>query len=218
MDLVAEKSMGRALERKAWGRIAQDGIFEIYLGVLLLNAVVWMAAAELGLAYGETSIPAFAVLLLSLGVYRGAKRRVTAPRMGHFKLERKRTSKVRLSAGLSVAVSVLMVAFTILALGGEFADGLPVPLILFGVLALKAVLLFSLGAYFTGLQRYYLYAILAAVGMAASEILVATQGVTRGWDVVGTLGLPAIVMLPTGIALLVRFVAEYPVKEVGDAA
>ena len=216
--MTAKVFDSKALERKAWGRVFQDGIFDIYVGLVLLNAAVWMAAAELGSSYADTAGPAFVWLLLALGLYRAAKQRITAPRLGQFEIERRRTSKARLAAGISVGVLVLLVAFTALAVFVEFPDGFPLALVLFGILALQAVVLFSLGAYFTGVQRFYLYGILAAVGFAAAEVLVATQDLARGWDVVGTLGLPALVMLPVGAVLLKRFLRDYPVEDSSDAA
>jgi hypothetical protein len=79
--------------------------------------------------------------------------------------------------------------------------------------------MFSLAAYFMGVKRFYLYALLAAAGMLGSEIAVATWDISRGWDFVGMLGLPVAVMLPTGAVLLTRFLRDYPVGgRSGDAA
>jgi hypothetical protein len=109
-----------------------------------------------------------------------------------------------------------MVATTVLAVTGTFSGDIPLTLVLFGVLALKMVVLFSLAAHFFGVTRFYAYAALGAAGMVGAEIAVATADVARGWDVIAMFGAPAIVMLPTGLVLLSRFLKDYPRPE--DAA
>ncbi|RLE14993.1 MAG: hypothetical protein DRJ28_04770 [Actinobacteria bacterium] len=70
-------SKGRTLENKMWSRVFDDGLFDIYLGVLFLNVVVWMMAGDLGLSYG---IAIYLVVLLgSNPVYVAAKRHIMLP-------------------------------------------------------------------------------------------------------------------------------------------
>jgi len=106
-----------------------------------------------------------------------------------------------------------MVGATMMAVTGSFASGVPLLLILFGILAVKMVVMFSLAAYYLGVARFYGYAILGAVGMAGAEIAVATTDTGRWWDVIAMFGLPAIVMVPTGVVLLSRFVRAYPLPK-----
>ncbi len=211
--MTANTPAGKALERRAWARMTNDGIMDIYLGVLFLNVVVWMIAGELGYAYSDTAIPPLIVLISAPIIYQVAKLKITKPRVGHFKIEKRRLSKKRLGLFLSVVVTAMLVVFTSLAAAGAFPEGLPVSLIIFGVFGLQFVLGFSLAAYFLGIQRFYTYALLGAVGWVGSEILVAYEGISRGWDVVGILGLPALALFPVGIVLLMRFLRENPVRE-----
>lgn len=210
-----EKTLNRSLggvgfERKAWRRVFQDGLLDLFLAVAFLNAAVWMVCAELDLAYGETAAPAGGVLIVALLLFRFLKQRVTAPRLGHFRIQHKRTSKLRLAGGLGVSLLVLMVGVTFVAGTGACETGVSLPVVLFGLLALKAVVLLSLGAYFTGVSRFYFYGGLAAAGMAGSEACIAYWDLSQGWSVVGIFGLPALVMVPVGSVLLVRFLREYP--------
>jgi len=203
----------KALERKIWSRVFEDGLWDLYLGALFLNVVVWMTSGHLGYAWGDTGVTSIAVLILVLLAFQTAKKRITAPRLGYFEIQKKRTSKYRLAAVLSAGITAALVVMTILRVGGLFKGGVPFVLVLFGILALKGVVLFSLGAHFWGLERFYVYAMLLLAGFLGSEVLVATQGIDRGWDIVGMLGLPAIVMLPVGVTLLVRFLRKYPLQE-----
>ena len=84
------------------------------------------------------------------------------------------------------------------------------------VLALKGVVLFCLGAHVWGVERFYVYALLLLAGFLGAEVLVATRGIPRIYDVDGMLGLPGLVMLPVGATLLVRFLRKYPQR--GEAA
>jgi len=204
-------SNSRTLEKKMWSRVFDDGLFDIYLGVLFLNVAVWMMAGDLGLSYG---IALFVVVLLASNpVYVAAKRRVTLPRVGYFKPSQQHRTRFGVIGAVSVSVTVLMVGATTLAVTGAFTGGIPLLLILFGILAIKMVVMFSLAAHYLGVVRFYGYAILGAVGMVGAEIAVATMDIGRGWDIVAMFGLPAVVMIPTGIVMLSRFIRAYPLRE-----
>jgi hypothetical protein len=212
MDMVLrETAHPAAFEKKAWRRVFEDGLFDLFLAVVFLNVAVWMVAAELDLAYGETAAPAGGFLLLAFLAFRILKQRVTVPRLGHFRIQRKRTSKLRLAGALSVSLLVLMVGLTFAAGSGAFETGVSFPVVLFGLLALKAVVLFSLGAHFTGVSRFYLYGGLAAAGMAAAQACISAGSLPPGWSVVGMFGLPALAMVPIGAVQLTRFLRAYPV-------
>jgi hypothetical protein len=202
----------RALERKVWGRVFEDGLWDLYVGALFVNAAFWAATGQLGYAWGNTAPFSIGVLLTVLILFQIAKKRITAPRLGFFEIQKKRTSPYRLVGAISVAVTVALVVLTILRVGGLFRGGISFTLVVFGVLALKGVVLFSLGAHFWGVERFYLYGMLLLAGFLGSEVLVATQGIDRIWDVVAMLSLPALVMLPVGATLLVRFLRKYPIQ------
>jgi hypothetical protein len=215
MDVSAGSALGKTLERKAWGRFFNDGIFDIYLGVLFANVALWMVAAELDLNYGSTAVPAVIVLLLAGVFYRLAKKRITVPRMGHFVIESRRTRKIHVARAIGVGVTAILVAATVLWGVGAYPTGPSTAVILFGVVALEAVTLFSLGAYFLGVERFYVYGLLCVAGFLGAEIVVARSSLGHGWALVGLFGMPALVLTPTGIVLLVRFVRTYAARE-GD--
>jgi hypothetical protein len=199
-----------------WGRVFDDGLFDHYLGALFVNVAAFMLAGELGQSQGAAIY--FVVLLVIYQLYAVAKRRITVPRLGHFKPGEKHRRRFGAVGAVSVGVSVLMLVTTVAAVTGAFSDGVPLLLILFSVLAVKMVTLFSLAAYYLGVLRFYVYAALGAAGMAGAEIVVATADVGRGWDVVAMFGVPALVMLPTGVVLLTRFIKAYPLHEAYEVA
>ena len=199
-----------------WGRVFEDGLFDLYLAAVFVNVAAFMIASEL--EQSQSAVIYFVVLLASYQVYLAAKRRITVPRLGHFKPAEKHRRRFGAVGAVSVAVSILMLVTTMLAVTGVFSDGAPLLLILFSVLAIKMVALFSLAAYYLGVHRFYVYAALGAAGMAGGEIAVAAGDAGRGWDVVAMFGVPALVMLPTGLVLLTRFIRAYPLHEVADVA
>jgi hypothetical protein len=203
----------KALERKIWGRVFEDGLWDLYVGTLFINAVFWIAMGELGFSLGNSSVNMIVVLVMALAVFKQAKKRITGPRVGFFEIQKKRTRNYRLIGVLSVAVTVTLVVMTILKVGGMFPEGISFLFVLFAVLALKGVVLFCLGAHFWGVERFYGYALLLLTGYLGAEVLVATRGIPRIWDLVGMLALPAIAMLPVGATLLVRFLRNYPIQE-----
>jgi hypothetical protein len=204
-------SNSRTLEKKMWSRIFDDGLFDIYLGVVFINVVVWRAATELGRSYGVAIF--VLVLLASHPAYVAAKRRITLPRVGYFKPSQQHQTRFGVVGAISVSVTILMVAATTLAVTGAFTSGIPFLLVLFGILAIKMVLIFSLAGHYLGVVRFYGYAMLGAAGMVGAEIAVATADIGRGWDLVAMFGLPAVVMVPTGIVMLSRFIRAYPMRE-----
>jgi hypothetical protein len=193
-----------------WGRVFDDGLFDLYLGALFVNVAAFMVAGELRQTRGAAVY--FVVLLAIYQLYAVAKRRITVPRLGYFKAAEKHRRRFGVVGAVSVGVSIIMLLGTLLAVTGVFSDDVPLLLILFSVLAVKMVALFSLAAYYLGVLRFYFYAALGAAGMAGAEIAVATAEAGRGWDVIAMFGVPALVMLPTGVVLLARFIRAYPLR------
>jgi hypothetical protein len=208
-------SKGRTLERKMWSRVFDDGLFDLYLAVVFINVAFWRIATELGQPY---SVMIFlGVLLASNPIYVAAKRRITLPRIGYFKPSQRHRTRAGVIGAISVSVTIVMVGATMLALAGTFSGEISLLLVLFAVLAIKMVVMFSLAAHHLGIVRFYGYALLGAAGMVGAEAAVATADISRGWDLVAMFGVPAIAMVPTGLVLLARFTRAYPLGKVSHA-
>lgn len=210
------RARNAVMERRAWGRVFNDGLWDIYLALLFMNVCVWMISVQLDRTNGLSAAVAIGFLVVIVGGFRFAKRTLTEPRIGSFKIQVRRTRKVYLGAYMGVGVTVILVGVTVVAATGTFPKGPPLAAILFGVLAIQAVVMFALAAYFLGVQRFYVYGLLVAAGYVGTEILAAVQGISRGWDIVAMFGLPVLVMLPVGLVLLVRFVRSHPILEDGE--
>lgn len=199
----------KQLERKAFRSTFQDGLWDIYLGLLLL--LLWA-----GPLFLDPIEPSWLRLAARVGVMAAAvlafvagKRFITLPRLGSAKFGPTRKAKRRKTAAVyaaAVAAGLLLWILAVAAqrdptgLGAVFRSshtwvGLSI--------ALMAGLVIGAGAHFLDFTRGYLHAVLYAAAFAAAEVLDTPLGFAIG----GGIG------LVVGIVCLVRFLRDYPIPE-----
>ena len=118
---MSERIDLKGLERRAWTSYLQDGLLDIYLGLLLVVLSIPELLSGV-FASGVTQYAAYATLmLLAFVIYWAAKRYVAIPRMGRARfgpVRKARRDRVKVSYGIS-AVGLALTLFLILAwLGG----------------------------------------------------------------------------------------------------
>ena len=203
----------KGLEKKAWRSTYQDGIWDIYFGMLILG----MALAPYGENFGLPSelgsmivvfcIDLMAVIFLILG-----KKYITIPRIGFVKfgVRRKRIKKYLL--GFLIFNLLLAFVFLFADVSGIFnffnIEGIIRPLVV-GLLLITVPL--SLLAYFLGYQRLYIYAIFFGLGLFFSDVLYPFVG--SPLDLLLGEGLTGIVAIIIGLAYLVKFLHKYPISK-----
>ncbi len=105
----------RALESRSWKARQQDGLFDIYLGALMLAIALSALVEALGAA-APFRIVALAVLQFSAaGGFALARRRLATPRIGAVKFgagRAKRSRVLRAALGVCVALTVALVVLT----------------------------------------------------------------------------------------------------------
>jgi len=97
----------KAIERNAFRSIHQDGLQDIYFGLILAACYFLINIPDnedLPLSY---LVPALVVLVLALGVYHYGKKYVTAPRMGQVKFGPER-EKRKLTLAWIMSIFVLI--------------------------------------------------------------------------------------------------------------
>ena len=200
----------KGLEKRAWRSAFQDGIWDIYLGLLFLGLAIapfgdiFGLPAELGSVIIVICCNSIAILFLILG-----KKFITIPRIGFVKFgaKRKKTKK-RLLAFL---VFNVLLAFLLLFvnISGIFEwlniGGIIEPLII-GLLLITVPL--SILAYFLEFHRLYIYAIFFGLGFFNSELLYPFVG--SPIDLFLSLGLVGIAVFSIGLIHLIRFLRKYP--------
>jgi len=199
------------IEYKVWMRFYEDGIFELFLGVLLLI----MGSARLlpeG-ALDESRTPFIATMIgfqvLALIAFFLAKRFITYPRIGRVKFGPKGKQRKR-KAAVVLTGSALM-GLVIFLLSASLATGrltLPHPDIFFpSIWAANMLIVFGLLAHFTGNGRFYLAGFMYAIPLPA---IVAFKRLA-GFDIAYfAFFLPAIPLLVVGSIVMTRFVRTYP--------
>jgi len=197
----------KALEKKAWRSVFQDGLWDIYLGIILMAFAVsaWLDKQpinddlRMGIYIG---VMVFAMVVLYVG-----KRFITIPRMGRarFGAERKkRRNIVRLVLFASVLVGLLLWWLTAVYFGGD--REIPSKWMFPAIWVVNMLLVFGLGAYFLEYERLYIIGFLYALVLPLDVIV---KNLTqRDMDVYIFSGAGAIILV-MGIVYLIRFIRDY---------
>lgn len=200
----------KEIERRAFRSTFQDGLWDIYLGLLLLAMAIGALLSDLGATPSPLVRQLIYVGLIALSVlvlWRG-KKVITIPRMGLIKFgprRRKKLGKVTIVLGISVLLGLF--CFVVAA---NLRDN-PPEWLKFGfpaVWAVNCLVVFSLMAYFLDFPRLYFYGVLYAVPLTLDSVL--KRGIGSDLTFIA-FGIPALVILSIGVGLLVRFLRRYPV-------
>jgi hypothetical protein len=204
----------KELEKKAFRSTFQDGIWDIFLGVLLFNLGFGPGGLKLGLSIPVTAGIGICVAALAMTGFILAKKYITTPRLGQVNFSparKRRVGKVTILLVLSVVAGALLFVFggIIKILPGTLG-AVPFPAVAFGV---NCLVLFSLASFFLNINRFYAYGILYAFSLPAGFVL------EKNAAFAGALFLPfvlsAAIMAGWGIILFVRFLKNHPLPEKG---
>jgi hypothetical protein len=200
----------KKLERKVWTSFFQDGIWDIYLGLLLLALAVGAFFTDVGLTeqysiYGHIGIVIFGLFFLFFG-----KRLITLPRMGtvHFGPKgRARITKAQIILAISCFLG--LAAFMLVSSAITYpAVRQPVMDFIFPSFWVTTMLVvFSFAAYFLNYRRLYAIGLLYAVAVPADKIMRHLLHIDL---TVLAFGVPALVILIMGFIVLARFLKKYP--------
>jgi hypothetical protein len=165
--IVSEQSISlKQLENKAWRTVFQDGLWDIYLGLLLMAMAVNAWFSDNGMSEGR-AMPIYLVLVVvSLVMLWAGKRFITVPRMGRFKPGQKgksRQRKARAVLAASVLVGVVVFFLTLAAFKSDRPFQLNVSILLPAVWVVNSLLVFGLAAYFLSFDRLYIILLMGGV-------------------------------------------------------
>ena len=196
----------KQLERKAWTSFFQDGLLDIFMGLVLL-AVGFPAMLPGVFRSGLSQDVAGAVLmLLALVAYWAGKRFLTVPRTGRAEFSRARKSKQTKAAVIYAVAAIVGAAVFLMTLLG-LSSSPPAwvqRLGLDGFLALGIggfmFLILGLSSYFMDYRRGYVIAALYALAFGGKVLL-------HNPVVFVVAGTAAILM---GLAVFLRFLRTHP--------
>ncbi len=202
---MSQKINLKEIERKAYTSYHQDGLWDLYLGLLL--AV--MSISDLLFGNIESTLWRYAMYAVVIGlvylIFWAGKKFITVPRMGLVKFgparkvrQKKTAAIITISVLAGVIAMVLLLAVksdpsgweAVLEGRGLFAAGLGVWI----------AFIFSLGAYFMNFARLYVYGVFFALGFSGAILLDSPIM----FFVAGCL-----ILLP-GLVIFIRFLRDYP--------
>lgn len=205
----------KELERQVYRSNFQDGLWDIFLGLLLLQMVG-------AILYRQGWSPLWILLVMAgyvgLGVvgFKAAKKYVILPRMGlvHFGPERdKKKKKLSLVLSLSILAGVIVLAALLLIY--NFVVNNPAPavpqygwLIFSGVFLAVSVIAASVIGYLTDFPRAVLYGWFFGLAFPLNIWLDNQFGITFPLATV----LFAAIMIAIGLILFVRFLQRHPLS------
>ena len=199
----------KELERKAWTSSFQDGLWDIYLGLLLLAMAVWALLSDVGFSESLGMAIFIGLEVLAMLVLWAGKKIVTIPRMGRVRFGPKRKAKlnwVRVILFISVLVGAgVFVAG--LATRANRPEWLNATLIFPAAWMVNAIVVFSLGAYFLDFNRLYLIGVMYALPVPLDIMFREFTDIDLSFL---AFGVPAVVILLTGTVVLIRFLRDYP--------
>lgn len=200
----------KEIEGRAWRSFFQDGLWDIYLGLLLLGMAVTAWLESLGMPESRAMVILVGLQVLSVAILWAGKRFITVPRIGRVRFGPRR--KVRLAwitiilvASALVGAAVMLVA--LLVLGSPpawFNEKLFFP----AAWVVNALVVFSLGAYFLDFNRLYLIGVLYAIAIPIDVMLNKMVDAEVSYI---AFGIPALVILVMGVIVLARFLRDYAV-------
>lgn len=198
----------KALEKKAWRSVFQDGLWDIFLGLLLMAFALsaWLDRLELGEGT-RMGIYIGAEVVAMLVLFVG-KRFITIPRMGRVKFgagRRKRRNIVRLLLFISVLVGLGM-WFLSASMFGEEKSVLSARWFFPLVWMLNMLMVFGLGAYFLEFERLYVIGFLYALVIPLDAVV---KEVTRmDMDIYIFLA-GGLIIVAMGLFYLLRFMRDH---------
>ncbi|UCC11562.1 MAG: hypothetical protein JSW02_09450 [candidate division WOR-3 bacterium] len=200
----------KKLERKVWTSFFEDGIWDIYLGLLLMALAVGAFFTDVGLTeqysiFGHIGVVILAIFFLWLG-----KRLITLPRMGtvHFGPKGKaRITKAQIILAISCFMGLAAFILVSSAISNVSARQQVMDFIFPSFWVTTMLVVFSFAAYFLNYRRLYIIGILYAITIPSDKIM--RQFLHIDLTVLA-FGIPALAILIMGFIVLARFLKKYP--------
>lgn len=212
----------KAVEKKAFKATFEDGVWDLYLGVLLLPLVIfpWVHyVLKADLTWAVLSM----MLIYALGFagFRWLKYHVTLPRLGMIKPGPDRQKKLHILritlvvAGLSVVVLVLVTIFASV-FSQIVVFGISLQTVIFGIplVLWKFTFLAIIGAWLASwlldFPRLLLYGVLFGIAIPVDSVYFFESG----WMPLTSLAV--LLAIATGLAYLLRFLKRYPLPQMEE--
>ena len=208
----------KEIERKAFRSTFQDGLWDVYLGLIVICMAFFLFRPDEGYGLRNQLMMLGGFVLSGLVLFAG-KMLITVPRMGQVSFGPLRKRKAMTLAIILGAVVLVQAGIVLFTVGGWLDDDLAAKLnALLGEANLERMAVAAVGslfvgpsmilvAYFSDFPRGYYIAIL----MAAAVFLMILLNQPIYAILIG-----ALIILP-GLVLFIRFLQKYPLPKRGDS-
>lgn len=200
----------KQIERKVWTSFFEDGIWDIYLGLLLMAMAIAALLWDIGTRSEVTLFVIYVCLVgAAFGFFWFGKRFITIPRIGrvHFGPKgRARKKKTSIVFALSVLVGLVLFIIITINIKDTLSRVLSLNIFVPAVWVANMLVVFSLAAYFLHFNRLYLIGVMFAIGFPLDIVL--KELLHRNLTFFA-FGVPAMVVLIMGGVVLVRFLRKY---------
>ncbi|MCP4138848.1 MAG: hypothetical protein GY755_00900 [Chloroflexi bacterium] len=200
----------KELERKAWKSFFDDGLWDIYLGLLLALMGISALLDKTSLSKNQVLAVYLGLMLIVMTAFWAAKRFITVPRMGRVKfgaVRQKKEKNVRLILFLSIVVGLAVYWFFEGVNSGKIETGFSLKTFFPLLYAGNMVLVFGLMAYFLDFERLYFIGLMFALPVPIDFWINGNYGIDPGYLV---FLFPAILVVGIGLWYLIRFLKAYP--------
>ena len=197
----------KSLEKKAWKSFFDDGLWDIYLGLLLGLMGLSGALDKTALSEDQVMMIYLGLMFLVLAAFWLGKKFITAPRIGRVKFKAKKRRKI--SAVLFASVIVGLISWWFAA---SMTNVSPEQRASFKTLfpliyALNALLVFGAIAYFTSFERLYFIGLMFALPVPLNQWLYDSYEINLDYIL---FIVPTAIIVAIGVWYFVRFLKAYP--------
>jgi hypothetical protein len=183
----------RDVERRAWTLYYQDGLWDIFFGLLFLGG---------GLRSLTDNLWFYLLVAAGILVFILGKHWITLPRLGQIQFSAQRKARTKVVRIVALGAMIVTAVIFILIVTGSDLSGLPLNW-LFVIMVPGVFLLMATMMDFT---RLYGYAVLVAVFTVLGEFV---GNPAAAWAQI----VAGLVPLAVGIVLLARFLRRYPIVD-----
>ena len=197
----------KSLEKKTWKSFFDDGLWDIYLGLMLGLMGVSRMLDESGLSEDQATAIHFGLLVLVMIIFFLGKRLITVPRMGRVKFKAKKRRKISGVLFISIIVGLIVWWFSASMTNASPEQQSSLKTFFPLIYALNALLVFGLIGYFASFERLYYIGVLFALPVPLDQWLYDSYGINLGYILFLIAGA---IIVAVGVGYLVRFLKAYP--------
>jgi len=208
---ITEKIDLKEIEKRTWRSTFEDGILDIYFGILVLGLGIGMTLSSILPNPLDNFIP-FIFIGIGLVFFLTAKKYITQPRLGVVKFGLKRKGrKLKTLIILSINSIFLLILYLIRFFNPELSLEFPGYLegLIVGLLFITLPVCFV--AYFLQYPRFYFIGLLVGLSFFLSDLF--SIFLPEPFDTLTAFGFVSGSIIFIGIVSLTKFIQKYPLKK-----